>query len=76
MYKMTNDKIIKKWENEIEVAEDVSKTATAIVTAFLKEHDLIHEFDMHLYYIQQAEDENSDEVLAVAEMMASNIDPC
>lgn len=72
---METKQIVEKWESKIEIAEDVSKTATAIVSAFLQEHDLLHEFDQHLYQIQQADDANSDEVLAVAEMMASNIDP-
>lgn len=68
-----NNQTIEQWEKEVHVAEDIAEAAMEIVKAFLREHDLMHEFDQHLYQIQEAP-ENSDNILAVAGLMSDHID--
>lgn len=80
---MTNEQIMTQVLKETEAAEEATRTATAIVSTFLQSIDkathnrLMFHFADFLDDIVKNEDEkvNSNLVLAVAEIMASNIDP-
>ena len=77
---MTNKQILDQVMRESEAAEEATRTATAIVSAFLQsidkafKVDFLHEFDEFLYEILESENVSSNSIIAVAEIMADNIE--